>query len=259
MYTQTPKHANASRSELQIIMVIGLPSALCNADLLRADEWFGQFGDILTICIRQPQYGSSIAYLQYSHVLGAAKAIQKMHLYRIPHTNDVIRVRYNVNDLCTSFMNESESVQTTLDLDQDFALTMDNAIYDAHDRSKDIKSHEDELKELQKENDRIRTKHCALIRDFNILEQKYSAMRDAEWECAELRKQLSNATISYKSLQKHLILTQDQLHVTVQSNLELQQCVFQDCALPASHQEHVSHEEEGVLKYDSDCSFIPIH
>eukprot|EP01083_Nonionella_stella_P008657 25008_1 len=257
MYTQTPKHANASRSELQIIMVIGLPSVLCNADLLRADEWFGQFGDILTICIRQPQYGSSIAYLQYSHVLGAAKAIQKMHLYRIPHTNDVIRVRYNVNDLCTLFMAQNESIQTetTLDLDLDFALTamlvMDDAIYDAHDRFKDIKSHDDELKELQKENDRIRTKHCALIRDFNILQQKYNAMRDAEWECTELRKQLSNATISYKSLQKHLILTQDQLHAMAQSNLELQQYVFQDCVLPASHQEHVSHEEEGVLKSDS--------
>eukprot|EP01084_Bolivina_argentea_P189146 325369_1 len=198
--------ADQCDTTLQIITVIGLPSSLCNIDILGSKQWFGQFGHVQHICIAKHGSGSCIAYLKYSHALSAAKAIQKMHLYPIPPENNIIKVHYNLNDHCAQFINHEESFQSVM-FEDEIQMMNDNGPADSEAKQlhtqcigpTDSYDHYDasKLKEIQSENDRIRTKHCALITDFNVLQQQ------SKQECAALKTELHNAIVNYKALQQN--------------------------------------------------------
>ncbi len=50
----------------------------------------------------------------------------------------------------------------------------------------------DELEGLRAENDKIRRKHCELIREYNILQQKCNKKIDDKSECNNLRETIKS-------------------------------------------------------------------
>eukprot|EP01083_Nonionella_stella_P027732 76389_1 len=277
MSSVNPMHSRGQTpTSSSVISITGSASLLSNTDILSSRQWFGQFGDIQTVVIVQNRHGNKrnkTAYIQYQSVESATSAIQTMHQYQVPDTNDMLRVRHSHNQLCLSFTpNHEECKLNTINKQKHDSCPVQRTFYDIEramfeEEIAMLKGYiesvkhahalnEDKVnsKALQEENDRIRVKHCVLIRDFNVLEQKYSKMCGFEQDCAAAHNELKAMKTNHEALQRQCLWLKHQLQALVTSNLELQKCVFKDGSpvMVQSCHDQVEGAMEGRW-YSSDC------
>ena len=91
-----------------LIHVQGLPKSLANADILKSNEYFGQYGQILKIFVAQktnPDNNKKLysAYITYSNEIEAASAILCVDSLLIE--TKIIRVFFGTTKYCGFFLN----------------------------------------------------------------------------------------------------------------------------------------------------------
>ena len=91
-----------------LIHVQGLPKSLANADILKSNEYFGQYGQILKIFVAQktnPDNNKKLysAYITYSNEIEAASAILCVDSLLIE--TKIIRVFFDTTKYCGLFLN----------------------------------------------------------------------------------------------------------------------------------------------------------
>ena len=91
-----------------LIHVQGLPKSLANADILKSNEYFGQYGQIVKILVvykTSPDNNKKLysAYITYSNEIEAASAILCVDSLLIE--TKIIRVFFGTTKYCGFFLN----------------------------------------------------------------------------------------------------------------------------------------------------------
>eukprot|EP01083_Nonionella_stella_P062255 161890_1 len=103
----TPHQLKQIRIRQQnIVYVVGLPVSLCNAKLLKSEEWFGKYGVISRICFNTSpkcvKANSIPTFVTYTNEQDAELAIQKMNLFCLSDGTR-LKTNYGRTKYCPSF------------------------------------------------------------------------------------------------------------------------------------------------------------
>jgi len=229
---------------------------LCNVEVLKSKQHFGRFGEIAAIHINY-----KTAYIRFSSTEHAQAAIE------YARTEPVYTVSYAMNKFCphwlryeaclrprcshlhhpvdahdlivsTAWIKALEAENQSL-RQQVHDLRLQCSVHQlqseqpgssgstASTPTSPRQHEEDELSALKREHDRIRRKHCHLIRDFNLLQQQYQTER------SHLRRKL-NASVrelsglkkSHKALQDEYLWAKHELDASKHSENELKSLLF---------------------------------